>query len=94
MQRWQPYLARCNGSQICRYALHASLNAARDSANSALVWTNDGAAMLYDARRGMRLKALPRELNAARLSPDGRWAYRSGYDFASNQSAVSAWKLP
>ena len=91
VRRWQPRQAPCNRTQVCRYALHATLNAARDRA---LVWTNDGAAMLYDAGRGTRLKALPAVLNRSILSPDGRWVYRSGYDLDRGESALQIWKLP
>lgn len=97
-RRWQSSFKPCSHgrqcvacAKVCRYALHATLTAARERA---LVWTSDGAAMLYDARAGTFLRSLPPGLNSAKLSPDGRQAYKWGYDEAARATSLRAWKLP
>lgn len=97
VRRWQSYVKACTSgrpciacARVCRYTLHASLNAARDRA---LIWTNDGAAMLYDARVGTQLLSLRPELLYAKLSADGRWAYGTDYNYAT-AGVLRGWKLP
>ena len=50
--------------------------------------------MLYDARTGTFLRSFPPLLNSAKLSPDGRQAYKWGYDEAARAISLRPWKLP